>query len=75
MELWVWIIIGIIGGSVLVAILFYFYLKNKNKILKQDLFDGEAYCYVVQKIKKGSYLGKRKTYPGLAFTKQIISMK
>ncbi|CDW78686.1 UNKNOWN [Stylonychia lemnae] len=75
MELWVWIIIGVIGGSLVFGLLCYFYMKNKSKILKQDLFDGEAYCYVIQKIKKGSYLGKRKTYPGLEFTKKLITQK
>eukprot|EP00347_Sterkiella_histriomuscorum_P012013 403370226 len=75
MEIWVWVLIGCIILVVIMGLVFYLYMKNRSKILKQDLFDGEAYCYVVQKLKKDTILGKRKTYPGLAYSKKIITSK
>ena len=60
---WIYVIIGavvllfIIAGGI-----WYFMNRNSDKQLKIDLFDGEAYCIVVEKLKdSSSVLGKRKT--------------
>jgi len=68
-------VIGLVMLLLVIGLFCFFYQRNKAKFLKQDLFDGEAYCHVVQKLRKGNYLGKRKTYPALAFTKEVLTQK
>ncbi len=73
MEVWIYAVIGLFSLLIILGIIVYCYMRNRSKILKQDLFDGDAYCYVVNKVKKGNYLGKRKTYASLGYTKNELT--
>jgi len=60
-QYWIYIIVGVVVFLVIVAIGWYYFSNKSNKYLKQELFEGEAYCIVIDKIREDSnLLGKRK---------------
>jgi flagellar basal body-associated protein FliL len=57
----IYIIIGIIVAVIAAAGLWWYFYKNQSKQLREELFEGEAYCLVEQKLREGSsVIGKRK---------------
>jgi hypothetical protein len=69
---WIYVIIGLVV-LVLAGLGYWYYRTHHNeKQLRKDLFEGDAFCVVVNKIKEGSsVLGKRKTIQALKFTKSM----
>ncbi len=60
-QYWIYIIVGVIVFLVIAGGGFYYFTRNQDKYLKQELFEGEAYCIVIETLKEGSsILGKRK---------------
>jgi len=58
---WIYVIIGIIVAIIAGIGFWYYRSRTDTKQLKKDLFEGDAYCIVVDRIKDGSsVLGKRK---------------
>jgi Na+/alanine symporter len=60
-QYWIYVIVGVIVFVIAAAIGWYYISKNQNKYLRQELFDGEAYCVVIDRLRNNSsMLGKRK---------------
>ena len=60
-QYWIYVIVGVVVFLIAVAIGWYYISKNQNKYLRQELFEGEAYCLVIEKLRENSsILGKRK---------------
>ena len=58
---WIYVIIGVVALVVGAGGVWYFMSRNQGKQLRNDLFDGEAYCVAIQKLRDSSnVLGKRK---------------
>jgi len=60
-QYWIYVIVGVLVFLIVVALGWYYFSRNQNKYLRQELFEGEAYCIVIETLKQGSsMLGKRK---------------
>jgi Na+/alanine symporter len=60
-QYWIYVIVGVIVFVIAAAIGWYYISKNQNKYLRPELFDGEAYCVVIDRLRdNSSMLGKRK---------------
>lgn len=72
MDVWVYVLIGL---GVLIALLVpvcYCFLKARQKMMVNELFEGESFCILVQAFQgMRGVLGKRKIVPKLKLTKTM----
>ena len=60
-QYWIYVIVGVVVFLIVAAGGWFYVSRKQNKYLRQELFEGEAYCLAIEKLKEGSsMLGKRK---------------
>ena len=47
MEIWVYVVIAVLVFTLIFGLFCYCYFKNRERMLMNELFEGEAYCVVV----------------------------